>query len=122
MQLNFGLLGSSCRGSVVNESDGTMRLRVRSLASLSGLRIWHCCELWCRLQTWLWYRLAATALIGPLAWEPPYATGAALEKAKRQKKKKKPKIWSLRYKIFWGIPSDEGASHLHHTPFPLFSN
>ena len=32
---------------------GTMRLRVQSLASLSGLRIWHCHELWCRLQMWL---------------------------------------------------------------------
>ena len=31
-------------------------------------------------------RPAATALIGPLAWEPPYATGVAL---KRQKTKKK---------------------------------
>ena len=29
----------------------TMRLWVWSLASLSGLRIWHCHELWCRLQT-----------------------------------------------------------------------
>ena len=29
---------------------GTMRLRVRSLASLSGLRNRHCRELWCRLQ------------------------------------------------------------------------
>ena len=27
--------------------------------------------------------LAATAPIGPLAWEPPHATGAALEKAKK---------------------------------------
>ena len=36
---------------------------------------------------WLGSRLAATALIRHLAWEPPYATlGAAL---KRQKKKKK---------------------------------
>ena len=35
---------------------------------------------------WLWRRLAATAPIRPLAWEPPYATGAALEKAKRPKK------------------------------------
>ena len=34
---------------------------------------------------WLWRRQAATALIEPLGWEPPYATGAAL---KRQKKKK----------------------------------
>ena len=31
----------------------------------------------------------ATAPIRPLAWEPPYAAEAALEKAKRQKKKKK---------------------------------
>ena len=31
----------------------------------------------------LWSRKAATAPIGPLAWEPPYAVGAAL---KRQKK------------------------------------
>jgi len=32
---------------------GTMRLWVRSLASLSGLRIWRGCELWCRSQMWL---------------------------------------------------------------------
>ena len=38
---------------------------------------------------WLWHRLVATALIGPLAWEPPYAMDVALEKTKRQKKKKK---------------------------------
>ena len=35
---------------------------------------------------WLWCRLAATAPIQPLAWEPPYATGAALEKAKINKR------------------------------------
>ena len=32
---------------------GAMRLRVQSLALLSGLRIWCCCELWCRSQMWL---------------------------------------------------------------------
>jgi len=37
---------------------------------------------------WLRCRPVATALTGPLAWEPPYAAGAALEKAKRQKIKK----------------------------------
>ena len=31
---------------------------------------------------WLWCRLAATALIRALAWEPPYAAGVALEKGK----------------------------------------
>ena len=47
---------------------------------------------------WLWSRLAATAPIRPLAWEPGYAVGAAQEKAKRQKKKnpknKKPLSWA----------------------------
>ena len=62
----------------------SMRTQVRSLASLSGLRIPHCHELWCRLKTdlallWLWYRQAATVLIRPLAWELPYAMGAALK-------------------------------------------
>ena len=33
---------------------------------------------------WLWRRPAAVAQIGPLAWEPPHAAGAAL---KRQKTK-----------------------------------
>ena len=32
---------------------GTMRLRVWSLASLNGLRIQYCHELWCRSQMWL---------------------------------------------------------------------
>ena len=37
---------------------------------------------------WLWRRPVATAPIRPVAWEPPYAVGEALEKAKRQKNKK----------------------------------
>ena len=57
---------------------GTIRLWVRSLATFSGLKIWHCHELWCRP--------AATALIRPLPWEPPYARDVAL---KIQGKKKK---------------------------------
>ena len=40
---------------------------------------------------WLWHRLAATALIGPLAWEPPYVTGVALKRQKKKKKKTKEK-------------------------------
>ena len=31
---------------------------------------------------WLWCRLAAIALIAPLAWEPPYAMGVALKRKK----------------------------------------
>ena len=37
-------------------------------------------------KLWLWCKLEATALIGPLAWEPPYAVGAALKKKKKEKK------------------------------------
>ena len=32
---------------------------------------------------WLWCRAAAAAPVRPLGWEPPYAAGAALKKAKR---------------------------------------
>ena len=59
----------------------SMRMRVQPLASLSGLTIWCCCELWCRS--------ADTALIWPLAWELPYATGAALKRQKTKQKRKR---------------------------------
>ena len=80
-------------GSMVITQLVSMRMRVQSPASLSGLRIWHCCELWHRSQTCIyliphccgWRRLAAEALIQPLAWKLPYAVGVA---PKRQKKKK----------------------------------
>ena len=36
---------------------------------------------------WLWCRPAATALIQPLAWEPPYAVGVALKIQKKEKTK-----------------------------------
>ena len=35
---------------------------------------------------WLWRRPVATALIRPLAWEPPYAARAAHEIARQKKK------------------------------------
>ena len=38
---------------------------------------------------WLWGRLAATAPIGPLAWQPLYAAGEALKRQRDQKKKKR---------------------------------
>ena len=36
---------------------------------------------------WLWSRPAAMAPTGPLACEPPYATGAALKMARKQENK-----------------------------------
>ena len=57
------------------------------------------CGVGCRLGSdptllWLWRRLVATAPIGPLAWEPPYAAGAAQEIATTTttKDKKRQKI------------------------------
>ena len=38
---------------------------------------------------WLWHRPAAVALIIPLAWEPPYALGAAQENGEKTKKEGK---------------------------------
>ena len=75
----------------------TMRWQVRSLALLRGLGIRRCHELWCCRRgsdpawLWLWCRPATVVPIWLLAWEPPCATGAALEKAKRPKKKTKNK-------------------------------
>jgi len=48
------------------------------------------CDVGCRCGSdpallWLWCTAAATALIRPLAWEPPYAVGVALEKTKKIK-------------------------------------
>jgi len=37
----------------------------------------------------LWCRPAAAALIRPLAWEPPDATGAALKRKKEKKRNQK---------------------------------
>ena len=75
----------------------SMRTQVGSLASLSGLSIWRCCELRCASQKrlvsgvlWLWP--AATAPFRPLAWEPPYAAGMALKRPKKKKKRKKKEI------------------------------
>ena len=72
---------------------GTTRLWVRSLASLSGLRIGaavscgvghrHGLDLALR---WLWHRPAAVALIRPLPWEPSYAVDATLKKRKSKTK------------------------------------
>ena len=39
----------------------------------------HRCS-WDPALLWLWHRLIAVAMILPLAWELPYATGAALRR------------------------------------------
>ena len=41
---------------------GTMMLQVQSLASFSGLRIWHSCELWCGSQRQLGASIAVAVV------------------------------------------------------------
>ena len=58
------------------------------------------CGVGCRcgsdlMLLWLWRRPVATALFGPLAWEPPCAEGAAL----KIQKKKKSQIYSVKVKL-----------------------
>ena len=46
---------------------------------------------------WLWHRLAAVAPIRPLAWELPYAEGAAVKKNIKKEEKhcfSSHKLWS----------------------------
>ena len=55
------------------------------------------CGVGCRLGSdpallWLWRRLAATAPIRPLAWESPYAAGAAQRNSKKKKRKARRKF------------------------------
>ena len=45
---------------------------------------------------WPWHRPVALALIGPLAWEFPYATGSGPRKGRGKKKKDKKKlVWEV---------------------------
>ena len=41
----------------------------------------------------LWSRPAVTAPIRPLAWEPPYATDAALEKTKKKREREQQEVY-----------------------------
>ena len=69
---------------------GTMRAQVQSLASLSGLRIWRCCELWCRLQTQLGSHVAvAVVWAGSYSSDSTPGLGTSICFGGGPKKKKK---------------------------------
>ena len=59
---------------------------------------------------WLWCGPVATAPIKPLAWEPPYAAGAAQEIATTTKDKKKKRvllmIWTKLFRVQLGVSSE----------------
>ena len=93
---------------------------------IPGLSQWVKDLVW--LWLWLWCRLAATSLIWPLSWEPPYAAGAALKRPKKKKKKKRRtfrNLWALLIKVFplvpmviWSAPS----GHTGHWEACAFGN
>ena len=76
---------------------GNMRLRVQSLASLSGLRIQRCRELWCSSQTWLGSGIAVAVVQASNCssdWTPRLGTSISHRyglKKQQQKKKQKTK-------------------------------
>ena len=62
---------------------------------------------------WLQHRPAAVARIRPLAWEPPYAVGAALKKTNKTKKELHPAWIKDRDHLFLLLEVKEtsGATH-----------
>ena len=58
---------------------------------------------------WLWLWPAAVALIGPLAWEPPYAMSVALKKKKKRKKITHFKCFTLKKNVLKGYESASNA-------------
>ena len=69
---------------------------------------------------WLWRRPAATAPIGPLAWQPPYAVGTALKdlhtrirSAPKPPSREKSRTW-----VFPGSSSQRCVLHLTWAPQP----
>ena len=57
----------------------------------------------------LWHRPAAVAPFRPLAWEPSYAMGAALEKTKKTKTKTKQKQTHRHRKQTYGYQKGNGG-------------
>ena len=73
--------GSSCHGTV--ETNTTRNHE--AVGSIPGLAQW----VRDLALLWLWCRLAATAPIQPLAWDPPYAVGVALKRPKGKRERER---------------------------------
>ena len=80
--------GSAVTIPIVVHEDASL---IPGLISLSGLRIWHCHELWCTLQTWLRSGIAVAIIqAGSCSSDSTpglgtqYATGAALKKSHKK--------------------------------------
>ena len=89
----------------------SMKMHVPSLALLPGLRIWHCCELWCRLKMWFgsWVAVAMEGA-GGYSSDSTLRVGLCIchelnpekqKKKKREREKKKKKKTFLCQKYKW---------------------
>ena len=64
---------------------------------------------------WLWCRLAATASIRPLAWEPPYAAGEALKGQKTKKKKDGGRVQTVQRELSISLPETHPHGQPHYS-------
>ena len=62
---------------------------------------------------WLWRRPATTAPIRPLAWEPPYAAGTALEMAKIHTHTQNITDPLLSFTYLFSFPSQKSSASTH---------
>ena len=86
---------SSCCGAEETNQLGSMKSCVRSLTSLSGLRIRRCCELQCRLQMWLGSCMAV-AVVGSYSSDSTPSLGICICHGCSPKKQKKKRKWCVR--------------------------
>ena len=89
-----------------------MRMRVRSLASLSGSRIWCCPELWCRSQTWLASGVAVAVAVAVTGSCSSLST-SSLETSICHRCNPKKKMW-VQEKAGLGMP--QGAQMSERSP------
>ena len=94
----------------------SMRILVWSLTLLSGLRIQHCHELWCRSQTQIRSDIAMAVAVASsysshstLSWELPYSTSVTL----KSKNKTKIKMFTIPKEV----ESPEQGNHSNPTLF-----
>ena len=84
----------------------SMRMWVQSLAPLSGLRIQHFHELWCRLMTWPGSHIAVSVLQASSCKSdltPSLGTSICRRYSPKKKKKEKNSLWTRSVYIYWAL-------------------
>ena len=91
----------------------SMRMQVWSQALLSGLRIWCCCEPWCRSKMWLRYDVAvAVSRASTYSSDSTPCMGTSIcHKCCPKKTKKNAPVLSMSYCLLTGPTSNYLISH-----------